>query len=372
MKKRWVPEAAYMIVALFFIVLCIAEKSEENSLRAVFRIGGITAPTLSPTHGTEPTAGPELSSETTPIPTGEGAKEITTTPVPTTEVLPDVSITPVPETTATPVPEVTATPVPTETVDRDGRLAGTSPIVNESYEDYDNTEYSWWFTRKTNHVPSGSGEKFPIAPFSAYYLNEDVTEEDKVVYLTFDCGYENGFTPAILDTLAEKNVKVTFFVTKDFVRSNPEYVIRMKEEGHMIGNHTVRHLSSPTLTPEELEKELLELAKYVKEKTGYDVDPYFRPPMGKYSERTLKVTQDMGYSSVFWSIAYYDYDLANQPGKEYVVEHFRDYHHNGTIILMHNVSESNTQALGEVIDLLRQEGYRFGELSEFVGKTEEP
>lgn len=237
-------------------------------------------------------------------------------------------------------------------------------INNEDYEAYSNDMKAWWFRRNTEHKPSGSGEEFPIASYSAYYLDREATEEDKVIYLTFDCGYENGFTPVILDTLAEKNVKALFFVTKDFIVKNPTYVKRMKEEGHLVGNHTVRHLSSPSLTPEELCEELNEVARTMEEQTGYTMDPFFRPPMGEYSERTLKVTQDMGYASVFWSMAYYDYDISNQPGKEYVTEHFATYHHNGCIVLMHNVSESNTQALGEVIDMLHGEGYRFAELTE--------
>ena len=355
MKKKWVMESAYIIAALFFIGLCIAEKSVPASMPT----GG---------GGKEITTTPEPTGTPTPEPTG------TPTPEPTATPTPEPTGTPTPEPTATPTPEPTATPTPepAEQDEKEGRLPGTAAIVNENYEEYDNTEYSWWFQRKKNHEPSGSGEKFSLEPYSAYYLNKDVTEEDKVIYLTFDCGYENGFTPSILDTLAEKDVKVTFFVAKAFVKEHPEYVKRMKEEGHMVGNHTIRHLSSPTLTAEELEDELLELASYVKQMTGYEIDPYFRPPMGKYSERTLKVTQDMGYSSIFWSIAYYDYDTADQPGKEYVIEHFRDYHHNGTIVLMHNVSESNAQALGEVIDLLKAEGYRFGSLAEFAGETGEP
>ena len=366
MKKR-IIEVLYIIAALLFIVLCIADKSEKKSIRAVFGIGTTmspTTPTLVPTKE----GVPELSVTSVPENTATPEPTLTPTPEPTSTPTP----TPEPTSTPTPTPSPTPTPEPTKEITKEGRLPGAEVIVNENYEEYDNTEYSWWFQRKKNHVPSGSGEKFPIAPFSAYYLNKEVTDGDKVIYLTFDCGYENGFTPSILDTLAEKDVKVTFFVAKDFMKSNPEYVVRMKEEGHLVGNHTVRHLSSPSLTPEELEEELLELARYVKQKTGYDIDPYFRPPMGKYSERTLKVTQDMGYSSVFWSIAYYDYDTADQPGKEYVVNHFRDYHHNGTIVLMHNVSESNAQALGEVIDLLKAEGYRFGSLAEFMEKTEEP
>ena len=246
------------------------------------------------------------------------------------------------------------------------KLPGAAVIHNEDYESYSNEMKAWWFRRNTGHKPSGSGEEFAIAPYDAFYLDTNATEEDKVMYLTFDCGYENGFTPAILDTLAEKHVKAMFFVTKDFIVKNPAYVTRMKEEGHLVGNHTVRHLSSPALTPEELAEELAEVAATMKELTGYDIDPFFRPPMGEYSQRTLKATQDMGYASIFWSMAYYDYDVKNQPGKTYVTEHFAQYHHNGCIALLHNVSESNTLALGEVIDLLKEAGYRFGELTELT------
>ena len=141
-------------------------------------------------------------------------------------------------------------------------------------------------------------------------------------------------------------------------------VKRMKEEGHLVGNHTVRHLSSPDLTPEELKVELDTVANMMLELTGYEIDSFFRPPMGEYSKRTLQVTKDLGYKSIFWSIAYYDYDVNDQPGKEYVVDHFKTYHHSGAIALLHNVSESNTQALEDVILLLKAEGYRLASLEE--------
>lgn len=263
--------------------------------------------------------------------------------------------------------------VPPENVmkeDNSGNKIGSVKISNENYEQYDNTTHAWWFKRKNDHSPSGSGEAFSIEQYGGYYLDRAATEEDKVIYLTFDCGYENGFTPGILDTLAEQKVKALFFVTKDFVVKNTEYVVRMKEEGHLVGNHTVRHLSSPVLTPEELMTELDEVAQTMYVLTGYHMDPFFRPPMGEYSERTLKASQDLGYSSLFWSIAYYDYDVNDQPGKDYVIDHFKTYHHNGAVILMHNTSQSNAEALKEVIELLKEEGYRFGEVGEMTVKAE--
>lgn len=237
-------------------------------------------------------------------------------------------------------------------------------IQNETYEQYRNNSYSWWFLRKMGHIPSKSGEQITIGDYNAIYRVKDGLEADKVIFLTFDCGYENGYTDAILDALAAVKAKALFFVTKDFIIQNPEYVKRMKTEGHLVGNHTVQHLSLPTLTAEEVAQELLLVEAAMREQTGYELDRYFRPPFGDYSERTLKVAQDLGYRTVFWSIAYHDYDEDDQPGKDYVVEHFSTYHHNGAIPLIHNTSESNAQALPEVLELLIQEGYRFGTFAE--------
>lgn len=340
MKKERIAEALYFVIGVLFLWICIAgrEKTEPAKEAITDKI------TIMPAMTEAPTKVPEENA--TGIPTGT----------------PGNTLTSVPSQNPTETPEPTNPPI------SEGKLPGAIEIKNENYEQYSNDLNAWWFIRKEDHSPSGSGEGFPIAPYSAYYRNKQVTEEDKVVYLTFDCGYENGFTPTILDTLAENNAKAMFFVTKDFVAKNPEYVKRMKEEGHLVGNHTVRHLSSPSLTPEELDAELSEVAKTMYELTGYQMDPFFRPPMGEYSERTLKATQDMGYDSVFWSIAYYDYDVNDQPGKAYVVDHFNTYHHNGTIVLMHNTSQSNAEALPEVVELLKAEGYRFGELTEVVGE----
>lgn len=381
MKKKWIVEAGYIIAGLTFLGVCMA--GGRGGMPGGTRPDGITpggltgtpvpgVPEGSVTPGGSITPGGQAGSVT---PAGPGAA-VTEPPAPTNTpgLTPEAQPTPEePGSTVTPPgADVTEPPAPTESITPTEPAVSTGTIrkeiKNEDYAQYDNETCAWWFLRKRDHSPSGSGEAFPIAPYSAYYRNTGVTDEDKVIYLTFDCGYENGYTPAILDTLAEEDVKAMFFVTKDFVVKNPDYIKRMKEEGHLVGNHTVRHLSSPSLTPEELSAELNEVADTMEELTGYRLDPFFRPPMGEYSERTLKVTQDMGYSTMFWSIAYHDYDVNDQPGKEYVVEHFKEYHHNGTIALLHNISESNTQALGEVIRLLKEEGYRFGLLTEFTGE----
>ena len=295
----------------------------------------------------------------TPEPTLTATPEITPTEEPTPE--PTATLTPTPEPTQEPTPEPTATPTPEPTATA---TPIPTPVDVGAYAAYDNTKYAWWFRRNTEHKQSGSGEAFDIEPFDAYYVDENATDDDKVFYLTFDCGYEMSYTPGILDVLKKYDVPAMFFVTQNFLTSHPDYVKRMKEEGHLVGNHTVKHLSMPDMTTEQIQKELATVAETMLELTGYEIDSFVRPPMGEYSERTLQVTKDLGYKSIFWSIAYYDYDVNDQPGKEYVINHFKDYHHNGCIALVHNTSESNAQALEEVILLLLEEGYRFASLED--------
>lgn len=181
---------------------------------------------------------------------------------------------------------------------------------------------------------------------------------EKTIYLTFDEGYENGYTPAILDTLREKNVKAVFFCTMDFVVAEPELVQRIIDEGHVLANHSVRHKSIPSLSVEEQKNEILQLHEYVRENFGYEMY-LFRPPMGHYSEQSLAVTGDIGYTSVLWSFAYYDYDVENQPSHEDALQTMTDRLHVGAIYLLHAVSEANTAVLGDFIDAARAEGYEF-------------
>ncbi len=242
----------------------------------------------------------------------------------------------------------------------------STEIVERADSEYDaisNELQAWWFKRNDEHQPSGCQEDFDISQYHAYYVNDKA--EDNVIYLTFDCGYENGYTADILDTLKEQNVKAVFFVTQTYIRDNKELVIRMKEEGHFVGNHTITHPSLPSLSIEEQRKEIQGCADYMKETTGYDMDPYIRPPKGEYSERTLQLCEDMGYCTIFWSMAYLDYEVDNQPTPEYVLQHFDKYYHPGAMPLLHNVSSANTQALPQLITNLREAGYRFGTIDEF-------
>ncbi|MBQ9984257.1 MAG: polysaccharide deacetylase family protein [Lachnospiraceae bacterium] len=238
-------------------------------------------------------------------------------------------------------------------------------VEDRDYSSYDTTLYAWWFKRNDNHEQSGCQEDFDILQYDAHYT---VPVSGKKIYITFDCGYENGYTPDLLDVLKEEEVTAAFFVTQTFIRDNVELTKRMKEEGHLVCNHTVTHPSMPGESVEEQKKELLECEAYMKEVTGYEMDLFFRPPKGEYSQQSLQVARDLGYTTVFWSIAYLDYDVNNQPSKEHVIEHFRKYYHPGAIALMHNVSLANHDALQQVIQDLKKEGYSFGTLYDLYKK----
>ncbi len=236
------------------------------------------------------------------------------------------------------------------------------------YSQYSNTKISFGLGLHTDHtVPSGarpSGVK--LKDYNAYYYDIRAKKKDPVVYLTFDCGYENGYTKKILKTLKKKKVKAIFFVTEGYIKSAPGLVKQMKKEGHLVGNHTCLHPQLTSCSVGRIKKEIKQCAKTMKELTGYDMDPYVRPPEGVYSVRVLKILQDMGYATFLWSLAYYDYDESKQPGKEYVINKFKKHYFNGMIPLIHAISKSNTEALPDVIDFLAKKGFRFGTLDEIA------
>lgn len=244
-------------------------------------------------------------------------------------------------------------------------------LEKEEYEKLKNKKLSWWIKRNKEHVKSECEDSINLKELGAYYVDDRVYDKnnekygERVMYLTFDCGYENGLTSKILDILKKYDVPACFFVTKTYIRDNIELTKRMKAEGHQVGNHSCTHPSFPDKSYEEIIKEIEDCTNYMKEATGYEMDPYFRPPMGEYSERVLRIANDMGYKNIFWSIVYFDYDVNKQPGREYVINHFDKFHHNGAIILMHNVSTSNLEALETVLKNMKEKGYRFASLNEF-------
>lgn len=232
-----------------------------------------------------------------------------------------------------------------------------------------NTLYAWWFKRNEEHLPPSAQEEVDLRAYDAWYVQTDLKKEEKPVYLTFDCGYENGYTAGMLDVLRKHKAPAAFFLCKHFIEDQTELVKRMKKEGHIVGNHTANHICMPEADERTIREEIANNASYMKEVTGYDMDHFFRPPKGEYSERTLQITKDMGYTTVFWSLAYPDYDVDNQPGADYVIERFRRYIHPGAIPLIHNISASNAQALDTVLTNLESEGYTFHSLEELSSQA---
>ncbi len=197
--------------------------------------------------------------------------------------------------------------------------------------------------------------------FNAKYgnLNAKAINDDDKIYLTFDQGYENGYTEKILDVLKEKKVKATFFLLQDYAEKNPELVRRMIDEGHTVGNHSVHHYSMPDLGQAECETEIKDFHKYMKDNYNYTMT-VFRPPMGEFSEFSLGVTANCGYETVLWSYAYADWDVNNQPDEAGSLEKLISAAHPGAIYLLHSVSRTNTDILADFIDGVRAAGYKFG------------
>ncbi len=230
----------------------------------------------------------------------------------------------------------------------------------------DNETRSWYYTASSapDGVPSVPAEVARMLDTYRGLWRADTSE--KVVYLTFDEGYEAGFTPAILDTLARERVPAAFFVTRSYIENNPQLVRRMVADGHIVANHSDTHPSMPTLAgdPAAFEAELARCAEAFEALTGERMASYFRPPMGEYSARALCMTERLGYTSVFWSFAHRDWLLDDQPPASVTVERVVRGTHPGAILLLHAVSASNTEALPEIIGQVRSAGYRFGALYE--------
>ena len=356
------------VICVLILLYCFVNEDEvvpkESQTAQTVELPS-TAPTATstpvPTVTVIPTPEPTPTVTPSPIPESTPAVAATTTPI----------LTPTPVITETPSPLPTQEPVNNPMAERDAvKQKVQDNIAAGMYSEIDNYADGWWFRRKENHIPSGSGEIFDINNYHGVYLNKKAKEEDKVVYLTIDCGYGSENTAVLLDIFKKQDVQVTFFVTSYFLKANPDEVCRMAEEGHLVGNHSVTHPDLTTLTDEKVYTEIIGCEEAYYNLTGKQMDLFFRPPGGDYSRRTMQITKDLGYMSVFWSVAYNDYDSHNQPGKEYVLNHFETYHHNGAIVLMHNDSDSNKEAMEEVILYLKQQGYRFGSLEELREKNQ--
>ena len=225
-----------------------------------------------------------------------------------------------------------------------------------------NKKMGWGLKRSANHEQPEIGNYLKVLNnFNGYGIGN---KEKKYVYLTFDEGYEAGYTEQILNILKANDVKATFFITAHYLNSQTDLVKRMIQEGHIVGNHTVNHYSMPDIDDEKIRTEITELHAAVFNKTGYEMK-YLRPPKGEFSERTLDITKKLGYTTVMWSFAYDDWDENNQKGEEYAKEKIISNIHPGCIILLHGNSKDNTNVLDYCIKEIKNMGYQFKSLDEF-------
>lgn len=205
-----------------------------------------------------------------------------------------------------------------------------------------------------------------LKQFNAHYADQT---DEKVIYLTFDAGFENGNTPAILDALKKHHVPATFFVVGNYISTSPDLVKRMVAEGHTVGNHTYHHPDmSKISTQESFAKELQDLEKLYQETTGQTMTKFYRPPQGKYSESNLKMANDLGYHTFFWSLAYVDWYEDKQPTKEEAFKKLLGRIHPGAIVLLHSTSKTNGEILDELLTKWEEMGYQFKSLNELVAK----
>lgn len=212
--------------------------------------------------------------------------------------------------------------------------------------------------------PTGTVTSEELARNNAYYVRET---EEKIIYLTFDAGYENGQMPTILDALKKHHVPAAFFVVTNYIEDNPELVKRMVEEGHLVGNHTTTHPDMSSIaTKESFQNELSGVEAAYEKVTGQSMTKFYRPPRGVYSSENLAMAKEMGYYTFFWSLAYADWYQDKQPEKEEAFEKLLGRIHPGAIVLLHSTSATNAAILDELLDKWKEMGYSFGTLEDFV------
>ena len=215
--------------------------------------------------------------------------------------------------------------------------------------------------------PTGNVTADELKKYNAWYVGD---KNKKTIYLTFDCGYENGNTEPILDALKKHNAKATFFVVGHFLESAPDIVKRMTEEGHAVGNHTYHHPDMSSISElASFQKEIDDVASLYQSITGKEMIKYYRPPQGKYSTENLKMAKELGYNTFFWSLAYVDWNVDNQPTKEEAFDKLLTRIHPGAIVLLHSTSKTNEEILDELLTKWEEMGYTFAPLSELIAES---
>ena len=235
-------------------------------------------------------------------------------------------------------------------------------------ESLPNTMFYWWFKRNENHAAPEAQQEIDLTKYDAWYVKTEVKDGEKPVFLTFDCGYENGHTEAILDALKKHDAPAAFFVVGHMIESAPDIVRRMAEEGHIVGNHTYHHPDMSSISDlAAFQKELTDLETLYLETTGQPLSKFYRPPQGKYSVENLKQAQELGYTTVFWSLAYVDWNTDAQPSAEDAYAKLLPRIHDGAIVLLHSTSATNAAILDDLLTRWEEMGYTFAPLTELPG-----
>ena len=222
---------------------------------------------------------------------------------------------------------------------------------------------SWGLSfRQEGSAPVGTAGMEQLRQYDAAYLGDT---REKVLYLTFDAGYENGCTEQVLDTLKKHQVRAAFFLVGNYIERNADLVRRMVEEGHIVGNHTMHHYDMSKLSQKEtFSRELTDLEELFRQTTGKELPKFYRPPQGVYSQENLKMAKELGYKTVFWSLAYVDWLNDKQPTREEAFRKLLPRTHNGAVVLLHSTSKTNAEILDDLLTQWENLGYRFGSLEE--------
>lgn len=229
----------------------------------------------------------------------------------------------------------------------------------------------WYVKRNGEHKqPALDQAQEYIEKYDGFYIDKKHGDEsaEKVLYLTFDAGYENGNIALILDALQKENVPAAFFVLKHLIKEEPELIRRMEKEGHLVCNHTVHHKDMTKVDRKVFVEELEGLATLYEELIGKKMPKYYRPPEGKYNEANMQWAKELGYKTIFWSFAYADWDNGRQMEIARAKKKIKDNMHNGAVLLLHPTSKTNALLLPELIREWKAEGYRFGTLDELTEK----
>ena len=227
---------------------------------------------------------------------------------------------------------------------------------------------NWGLSFQTEgEAPVGNASVADLAQYDAYYLGDT---SKKVIYLTFDCGYENGYTEKILNALKKHQAPAAFFVVGNMIETAPDIICRMVEEGHIVGNHTYHHPDMSAISEQAaFQKELDDLAALFQETTGQELPKFYRPPQGKYSEENLKQAQALGYKTILWSLAYVDWYVDNQPTPEQAYAKLLPRIHDGAIVLLHSTSKTNADILDDLLTKWEDMGYTFASLYDLPEQT---